>query len=465
MDLGRGRNRLGGSILAQAFNQLGDAPADVENAQDLKNLFAAVQQLNQQEKILAYHDRSDGGLLATLCEMVFAARCSMEIDLTPLAGATHGLPPGWAALFNEEIGVVLQIRAADQAEVTACFAQYGLADCTHVLGHPSELDGDVRVLCHGEEILWQKRATLQQQWSAVSFHMQALRDNPDCAAEEYLRIADAAEPGLFLRGPTPHTPALLTGARPRIAILREQGVNGQVEMAAAFDRAGFTCVDVHGTDILAGRVSLSSFQGMAACGGFSFGDVLGAGGGWATTIRYNARAFDEFSAFFQRTDTLTLGVCNGCQMLSQLNDLIPGAQHWPRFVRNRSEQFEARLVMVEIPSSPSLFMTGMAGWQLPVVVSHGEGRALFANEHAQQHAIVALRYTDALGQPATRYPANPNGSPDGITGLTTPDGRFTILMPHPERLFLTSRYSWLPPDWHAEEGPWMHMFHNARHWF
>ncbi|RMH59459.1 MAG: phosphoribosylformylglycinamidine synthase, partial [Zetaproteobacteria bacterium] len=309
---------------------------------------------------------------------------------------------------------------------------------------------------------------LQQWWAETSYRMQALRDHPDCALEAFEAIADEEDRGLFAElsfdpAEDVAAPFIATGARPRLAVLREQGVNGQVEMAAAFDRAGFDCRDVHMSDVIEGRASLDGFHGLVACGGFSFGDVLGAGRGWAATIRHNPRARDAFEAFFQRTDTFALGVCNGCQMLSSLKDMIPGAEHWPVFVRNRSEQFEARLLQVEVMDSPSIFLRGMAGSKLPLVVAHGEGRVRFANAEQEAAALPVLRYITGDGRPAERYPYNPNGSPGGLTGFTTPDGRFTIMMPHPERLFRTLQYSWHPQGW-GEDGPWLRMFRNARAW-
>jgi len=364
---------------------------------------------------------------------------------------------------------VIQIRGQHREEVLAYFSEHtGLREQVYVIGQPAFADR-LRFVYQGREVLSCARAEWQQIWSEVSYRMQTLRDNPACAREEFDAILDPQDSGLFMETNfSPLAPLINIGAKPQIAVLREQGINGQIEMAAAFSRAGFECVDVHSTDLLEGRTTLKTFHGLVACGGFSYGDVLGAGGGWAKTIRFNERLRDAFRNFFLRADTFALGVCNGCQMLSQLQELIPGAQHWPRFVRNRSEQFEARLVMVEIMPSPSLFFKGMNGARMPIAVAHGEGRALFASTenhaYAAQEQLVAMRYIDHHGHIATTYPANPNGSPEGITALTTVDGRFTIMMPHPERLFLSTRYSWLPPHWKDEEGPWMRMFHNARAW-
>jgi phosphoribosylformylglycinamidine synthase len=499
VDLGRGQDRLGGSALAQVFGRLGERPADVDDPELLKDFFSAMQHLKEDALLLAYHDRSDGGLLATLCEMAFAGRCGLDCDLGMLPGfgatvgggagdgarsdqsvasADLGLGPGErplseardpiAALFAEELGAVLQVRAAELARVLDRLQQLGLGACSHPLGQPSS-NGMIRIR-RGEQVLFEaSRAELQRAWSETSWQMQRLRDNPDCADEEFARIG-AEEPGLSASLPFDPAediaaPLIATGLRPRLAILREQGVNGQVEMAAAFDRAGFDCIDVHMSDLLEGRLGLDGFQGLAACGGFSYGDVLGAGEGWAKTILFNPRAREQFETFFARSDSFALGVCNGCQMLANLRELIPGTEHWPHFVRNRSEQFEARLLMVEITASPSILLRGMQGARLPIVVSHGEGRAEFRDAAQQQaaEAMTALRYIEADGRPAMRYPANPNGSPEGITGLCNVDGRVTIMMPHPERIFRTVQQSWHPEDW-GEDSPWLRLFRNARLW-
>jgi phosphoribosylformylglycinamidine synthase len=464
VDLGRGRSRLGGSALAQVYGRLGDGAPDLERPEDLRALFAAVQKLAAGDRLLAYHDRSDGGLWATLCEMAFAGHAGIEVDLAPL-----GSDP-LATLFNEELGAVIQVRRAERAVVLQALAGAGLGDCAHLLGGPAHHDRVV--VRHGARVLLDEpRAALHRTWSETSYRLQALRDHPECAREEIERLEDVADPGLsvsltFDPAEDPAAP-LVGGARPRVAILREQGVNGQVEMAAAFDRAGFEAIDVHMTDLIAGRRSLTGFRGLVACGGFSYGDVLGAGGGWARSVLYNPRAREAFAAFLERGDTFSLGVCNGCQMLAQIHALVPGAEHWPRFLRNRSEQFEARLVMVEVTESPSIFFAGMARSRLPVVVAHGEGRVEFRDpDHeasVRQARTVALRYVDPHGRPAERYPANPNGSPGGATGFTTPDGRATILMPHPERLFRTVQWSWHPDGW-GEDSPWMRFFRNARRW-
>jgi phosphoribosylformylglycinamidine synthase len=461
IDLGAGKNRLGGSCLAQVYGQLGDSAPDLDDPARLKGLFAAIQALRG--RILAYHDRSDGGLLATLCEMAFAGRCGLVASLDQAGGDDR------SALFSEELGAVIQVRRPDTAEVLEELAAHGLGDVSRVIGEPSR-DGVIRFLRAGGEVYGANRADLQRVWSEVTYRLQALRDNPECAREEHERIGDAADWGLnadlgFDPAEDVAAPYVATGARPRLAVLREQGVNGQVEMAAAFHRAGFECVDVHLSDIVAGRVGLDGFRGLAACGGFSYGDVLGAGEGWAKSILFNPRARDQFRRFFERPDSFTLGVCNGCQMLSTLHEIIPGTAHWPRFVRNRSEQFEARLVMVEVPASPSALLRGMAGSRMPIAVAHGEGRAEFADPEALEAAagLVALRYVENDGTVAERYPANPNGSPLGIAGLTSADGRVTILMPHPERVFRSLQYSWRPDGW-GEDGPWMRLFRNARVW-
>jgi phosphoribosylformylglycinamidine synthase len=471
VDLGRGRARLGGSALALVHSQFGSEVPDLDHARDLAGFFRAIQWLRRESMLLAYHDRSDGGLLATIAEMMFAAGVGVDLDpgaMLPAHDAVSdaGVMP-W--LFNEELGAVLQVRTADLPRVLALFDACGLAGCVFPVGRPNACDR-LRLSVAGRLLLDEPRAQLRAAWSETSYLMARLRDNPDCVDQAHASACDAAEPGLHARlGFDPEDtlpgPWVHAGVRPRVAILREQGVNGQAEMAAAFDRAGFTAVDVHMSDILEGRVALDAFKGMAACGGFSYGDVLGAGEGWAKSIRFNPRALDAFRAFFAREDSFGLGVCNGCQMMSGLADLVPGAAHWPRFVRNRSEQFEARLVMVEVLPTRSLFFDGMAGSRLPVVVSHGEGRPLFRSADARNTALpmVTLRYVDPSGAPTERYPHNPNGAPDGITGLTSEDGRFNILMPHPERVFRTLQLSWHPRAW-GEDSPWLRMFRNARRW-
>jgi phosphoribosylformylglycinamidine synthase len=465
IDLGKGRNRLGGSILAQVHGQLGHEAPDVDDPRVLKLFFAVIQALNELGFLIAYHDRSDGGLWATLCEMAFAGRVGLTVDI-----GTLGRDP-LAALFNEELGAVLQVPRERRGGILGALKKAGLARHTYYLGTLSD-DDYVTVLRDGRPWLSEPRVELQRAWSRASFEIQRLRDNPAAAQQEYDRLLDADDPGLraslsFDPAVDVAAPYIARGARPRVAILREQGVNGQLEMAAAFDRAGFDARDVTMSDILDGRIALDDFQGLAACGGFSFGDVLGAGEGWAKSILYNTRARDAFAAFFHRPDSFALGVCNGCQMMSNLRELIPGAGRWPHFVRNRSEQFEARVCQVQIPENPSIFLTGMQGSLLPIAVAHGEGRAEFRDPaHIEQVVLdreVALCFVDAHGRLADAYPLNPNGSPLGITGLTTRDGRFTILMPHPERVFRTVANSWHPDDW-GEDGPWMRIFRNARVW-
>ena len=462
IDLGAGKNRLGGSVLAQVYNQLGDDCPDLDEAGLLKAFFDAIQTLNCQDKLLSYHDRSDGGLLATVAEMMFASRLGVTLTLDSLGDDVL------AALFNEELGAVLQVRQSDCKEVVDLLKQLGLIDCTYVIG--KVVDGQQLTVRHfGEVVYTASRAELQSIWSELSYKMQALRDNPECAQQQFERIADDEDPGLNVEltfDVNDDVTALFKNAvRPKVAILREQGVNGHVEMAAAFDRAGFTSIDVHMSDIIHGRVSLADFTGLVACGGFSYGDVLGAGGGWAKSILFNPRCRDEFAEFFQRPDTFGLGVCNGCQMMSGLKDIIPGAEHWPRFMRNTSEQFEARVALVEVQKSPSILFAGMEGSRIPVAIAHGEGRAEFTMDpaFALEAGAVALCYVDNYGQLTTEFPANPNGSPFGITGLTNTDGRFTIMMPHPERCFRALQNSWHPDDW-DEYGAWMRLFRNARVW-
>ena len=468
IDLGRGRCRLGGSALAQAYGRLGNAAPDVDQVIELKQFFSAIQALNRAGKLLAYHDRSDGGLIVTLCEMMFAGRAGVTVDRYALL-SERDKERNLAALFNEELGAVVQVKSADLDAVRGAFAAAGLERCFHVLGGLNA-DDSLRVTAGGKELYSAHRTELRRAWSGTTYHMQRLRDHPECAREERDRNLDRGDPGLhaalsFEPAEDIAAPFVGRGARPRLAILREQGVNGQVEMAAAFDRAGFTAVDVHMSDVIAGRASLKDFRGFAACGGFSYGDVLGAGEGWAKSILFNARARDEFEAFFRRSDSFALGVCNGCQMMGNLRELIPGAEAWPHFVRNQSEQFEARFVMLEVQRSPSLFFEGMAGSRIPVAVAHGEGYAEFASKAARAAAepLVALRFVDNRGAVTEHYPSNPNGSPGGITGLTTADGRYTILMPHPERVFRSVQNSWHPAEW-GEDGPWLRMFRNARRW-
>jgi phosphoribosylformylglycinamidine synthase len=484
IDLGGGRDRLGGSALAQVFNATGSEVPDVDDPTRLPAFFGAIQKLAAADLLLAYHDRSDGGLFTAVAEMAFASHCGISLDMDglcydPLVNDVDGaekkpeLLGGRAferlmrALFCEELGAVVQIRRRDRSQVMNLLREAGLGACSHFIGAPNASD-ELRVIRNAKAVFNEKRVDLQRAWSETTFRMQSLRDNPECAQQEFDRILDTTDAGLSVAltyDPAEDiaAPFLNRAARPRVAILREQGVNGHVEMAAAFDRAGFSAVDVHMSDILSGRVSLAGFAGAVACGGFSYGDVLGAGKGWARTILFNGRARDEFSAFFGRGDTFALGVCNGCQMMSALKGLIPGAGAWPRFERNKVEQFEARFTMVELPDTPSLFFGGMTGSRMPVVVSHGEGRAEFDSTGQQDQVQVAMRYLDNAGHTSEVYPYNPNGSPAGIAGVTTADGRFTIMMPHPERVFRTVQMSWHPADL-GDDSPWMRMFRNARKW-
>ena len=462
VDIANGKQRLGASALAQVYQQLGDAAADIDSAQSLAGFFNAVQALIAEQKILAYHDRSDGGLMVSVLEMAFAGQLGIDLDV-PLEQSDTAL--AWA--FNEEAGAVLQIHQSDLDTVLALFNQHGVP-AVNVIGTLNS-DKAVRLRCDSKILLDKPLAELHSLWHQTSYEMQAIRDNADCALAEQQAIATASDSGLFAKlnyNPAEDicAPYIASGSRPKIAILREQGVNGQYEMAAAFDRAGFDAQDIHMSDILAGRVGLNDYAGLAACGGFSYGDVLGAGEGWAKTILYNSVARDQFAEFFSRADSFALGVCNGCQMLSNLKSLIPGTDHWPRFVRNESEQFEARLVMVEVQQSSSLLLQDMQGSQMPVVVSHGEGRAELADTELTALASkgqISLQYIDHSGQPTQRYPLNPNGSPAGIAGVSSADGRVTIMMPHPERIFRTVQQSWAPSDW-GEDSAWMRLFCNAR---
>ena len=465
VDLAAGRRRLGGSILAQVFEQIGNEAPDVEDPELIKALYGALPELRRAEILGAYHDRSDGGLFVTLAEMAFAGRVGLRIDLQPLVGDDPDEAGVLAALFNEELGVVIQTCTMGRAMVTKILERHGLVG--RPIGEVVDSD-EIRISCDDRVLFSETRSGLHRLWSETTWQMQTLRDNPESAQQEYDRILDVEDPGLrpaVTFDPTEDVaaPFIAAGARPAMAILREQGVNGQVEMAAAFDRAGFESVDVHMSDVIAGRVSLADFKGFVAPGGFSYGDTLGGGEGWAKSILFNSRARDEFAAFFAREDSFALGVCNGCQMMAALHELIPGAEGWPRFVKNRSEQFEARLVMAEVTESPSLFFKGMAGSRIPVVVAHGEGRALFTRERRPEDAIVAMRFVDHRGAATETYPLNPNGSPLGITGTTTADGRFTVVMPHPERVFRTVEMSWHPDGW-GEDSPWMRLFRNARAW-
>jgi phosphoribosylformylglycinamidine synthase len=462
IDLGAGKNRMGGSVLAQCYSQLGNQPPDVD-AELLKAFFGAIQTLNGKKLLMAYHDRADGGLFASFCEMSFAGHSGVTIDISALGSEPLDV------LFNEELGAVIQVDCTKKDIVMTILHKAGLQDCCHDIGEPN--DEDAIVVYHDEQVLLDmKRIELQRCWSETSYQLQKLRDNPQSAQQEFDAILDADDPGLNTQvhydiNEDIVAPFISKGIRPKIAILREQGVNGQIEMAAAFDRAGFAAIDVHMSDIMEKRISLAEMQGVVACGGFSYGDVLGAGEGWAKSILFNSQARDEFEAFFNRADSFGLGVCNGCQMMSNLYQLIPGAELWPRFVRNTSEQFEARFSLVEIQDSPSLFFQSMQGSRMPIAVAHGEGRvelrADVSLDQIKQEKLLALQFVDNYGKATESYPANPNGSPQGATGFTTRDGRFTILMPHPERVFRSVQNSWHPDDW-REDSPWMLMFRNAR---
>ncbi|EFR5893196.1 phosphoribosylformylglycinamidine synthase, partial [Salmonella enterica] len=463
IDLGKGHNALGATALAQVYRQLGDKPADVRDVAQLKGFYDAMQALVAARKLLAWHDRSDGGLLVTLAEMAFAGHCGVQVDIAAL-GDDH-----LAALFNEELGGVIQVRAEDRDAVEALLAQYGLADCVHYLGQA--LAGDRFVITANDRTVFsESRTTLRVWWAETTWQMQRLRDNPQCADQEHEAKANDADPGLNVKlsfdiNEDIAAPYIATGARPKVAVLREQGVNSHVEMAAAFHRAGFDAIDVHMSDLLGGRIGLGNFHALVACGGFSYGDVLGAGEGWAKSILFNHRVRDEFETFFHRPQTLALGVCNGCQMMSNLRELIPGSELWPRFVRNHSDRFEARFSLVEVTQSPSLLLQGMVGSQMPIAVSHGEGRVEVRDDAhlaaLESKGLVALRYVDNFGHVTETYPANPNGSPNGITAVTTENGRVTIMMPHPERVFRTVANSWHPENW-GEDSPWMRIFRNAR---
>ena len=488
IDLGMGKNRLGGSALAQVSQQTGLAAPDLDDPALLSACFNGVQLLNETGYILAYHDRSDGGVFITLCEMAFAGRCGLDIEVDDDDLA--------AFLFNEEPGVALQVRAEHLHTVRETLLRCGLPEACLVAAARPNADNEVRIRHRNRPVYAAGLDQLHRLWSLTTYHMQSLRDNPACAAEEFEVIQDMTDPGLsimtrhsdhhsrksgnpvaqssfdkdnFSSGlrakPVPgysKPGSAMACNKPAVGILREQGVNGHVEMAAAFDRAGFECIDINMNDLLSRSASLANLSGLVACGGFSYGDVLGAGGGWAKSILHNDRLRDEFESFFNRPDSFGLGVCNGCQMLSRLRSIIPGADDWPDFERNRSEQFESRVVMVEITDSRSLFFRGMAGSRLPIVVAHGEGRAVF-NGTGQQ-APAAMRFVDNRGAVTETYPYNPNGSAQGMTGFTSADGRFTIMMPHPERVFLAQQMSWIEHDGPGADSPWMQMFHNAREW-
>jgi phosphoribosylformylglycinamidine synthase len=461
--LGAGKQRLGGSILSQVHGAFGGACPDLDDPQRLRDFFELIRDAREAGLLLAYHDRSDGGVFATLCEMAFCSRVGLDIDLD--AWGDDRTENVFRTLFNEELGAVVQIAADDRVEFADLVSRHGLVECAQRIARPTTASS-VRVLADGEVMAEWTWDALFGAWWSVSHAMQRQRDNPECADAEREAATRFAAPGLqpvldFDPAEDIAAPYIGTGAAPRVAILREQGVNGQVEMGAAFTLAGFEAVDVHMSDLIAGRAHLEDFAGFAACGGFSYGDVLGAGRGWATSILEREALRDMFERFFNRGDSFALGVCNGCQMLSQLKEIIPGAASWPRFQRNLSEQFEARLSMLEVVESPSLFLRGMAGSRIPVVVSHGEGRAEFAGDAERAAARTALRYVEGDGRPAAGYPANPNGSEDAVAGLTSDDGRVTLLMPHPERTLATANFSWAPAAW-PDASPWLRMFRNAR---
>jgi phosphoribosylformylglycinamidine synthase len=464
IDLGAGRDRLGGSALAQVYGQLARRAPDCDDPRTLANFFAAVVELRAAGLVLAYHDRSDGGLFATLAEMAFAGHCGLDIDLGAQARPI-------AALCSEELGAVLQVRTRDLAAVEAVLAKHALTPLARYIGTITNEDR-VRIRAGATALVDESRTALHRAWSETSLRMTQLRDDPECAREQYEIATDPNNPGLntkltFALDEDVAAPYIAKGVRPNVAVLREQGVNSHIEMAAALYRAGFTAVDVHMTDLLNGSARLDDFRGLVACGGFSYGDVLGAGEGWAKSILFHAQLRDAFARFFARSDTFSLGVCNGCQMMAALKTLIPGTEHWPRFVRNRSEQFEGRFSLVEIVKSPSVLFAGMEGSRMPIAVAHGEGYAEFTSvEHLETfiaQGLTAVRYVDNAGRVTEMYPANPNGSPRGITGITSSDGRATLLMPHPERSYRTVQNSWHPDEW-GEDSPWMRMFRNARVW-
>ena len=464
LDLNAGSERLGGSILAQVYSDFGCSIPDVDDSNALLGFFNTMQSSIENDDILAYHDRSDGGLLATLTEMSFAGHVGITVDINNGDGGAES--SALSALFNEELGAVIQVKADRVSDMIAKFSLAGV-NIAEIGGLNSTDTVDINY--QGESVFQDSRANLQSAWSETSFQVASLRDNADCVRQEFERV-QSADQGLsatltFDPSDDISAPYIATGIKPRVAIVREQGVNSHLEMAAAFDRAGFTAVDVHMSDLLAGRTALSDYSGMVACGGFSYGDVLGAGEGWAKTVLFNNQLRDQFEEFFQRSDTFSLGVCNGCQMLSNLKSLIPGAELWPRFVRNLSEQFEARFSLVRIEQSNSIMLSNMQGTVMPIAVSHGEGRAEFSSPaglvNLNNSNQIALRFLENDLQIASRYPANPNGSPEGISGVTSADGRVTLMMPHPERVFRTVLNSWHPQDW-GEDSGWMRIFRNAR---
>ena len=493
IDLGRSKSRMAGSILSQVINQAGQSTPDLDNPKDLKNFAAAIIELRRKGMLLAYHDRSDGGLFAAATEMAFASHVGISLNVDMLVldkdhESDFGDAKNWAqqvsgrrndltlrALFNEELGALVQVRRSDRDAVLATLKAHDLYACSHVVGKPN-MTGQVEVWRDAKKIFDVPRHVLQKLWQSTSWQIARLRDNPACADSENNLIDQLSDVGMqpqltFDPSEDVAAPYIAKGIKPKVAILREQGVNSHLEMAYAMDWAGFSSYDIHMSDLIAGRINLKDFQGLVACGGFSYGDVLGAGEGWAKSILFNSAIKDQFQTYFNRSDTFGLGVCNGCQMMSNLASIIPGAETWSKFTRNQSEQYEARLVMVEVPKSPSIFLQGMAGSQLPIAVAHGEGFANFSQQgnlaQLKDKGLVALRFVDNLGQATETYPLNPNGSPEGVTGLTTPDGRFTVLMPHPERVFRTVQMSWAPQSWNdIPDGasPWMRMFRNVRVW-
>ena len=462
IDLGSNQNRMGGSCLAQVYSELGEHSPDLDDALLIKNLFSAITELKSKNLLHAYHDRSDGGLLSCLCEMSFASHVGLDIDLSKLGEDVI------ASLFAEELGVVIQVNDNNHDIVEKILTKHDLSSISHIIGKPN--NENIISISYKQNVLYERKwSELLQLWSTVSHTIQSLRDNPKCADEELENIIDENNPGLsanlsFDSNENIASSYVNTGVRPKIAVLREQGVNGHMEMAAAFTRAGFDAFDVHMTDLIEKRKQLNDFHGLVACGGFSYGDVLGAGGGWAKSILFNSYLKDEFAQFFANENVFALGVCNGCQMMSQLKAIIPGAQSWPQFVQNESEQFESRLVMVKILQSSSILLTDMQDSSLPVVVAHGEGRTKHTQgslNALQQQNQIAIQYINNSLQVTEKYPFNPNGSEQGATGFCNQDGRFTIMMPHPERLFRSIQYSWKPAEW-GEDGPWMRMFRNAR---
>ncbi|MDU7786469.1 MAG: phosphoribosylformylglycinamidine synthase, partial [Aggregatibacter aphrophilus] len=463
VDLGEGNNRLGATALAQVYAQLGDKPADVVNADTLKNFFNAMQELVAQEKLLAYHDRSDGGLIVTLAEMAFAGHCGVAVDISALGDNDL------AVLFNEELGAVIQVRDSDLSLVRDVFAKHNVLHLVKELGAVTE-DDEIEITRGNKVLLNEKRSDLRGIWAELTHQMQRLRDNPECADQEFAAKKNPQDKGFSAHltydlSEDIAAPYIATGKRPKVAVLREQGVNSHVEMAAAFDRAGFEAIDVHMSDLHNRRYDLQHFNALVACGGFSYGDVLGAGGGWAKSILFNPHLRDQFSQFFEREDTLALGICNGCQMLSTLAEIIPGTENWPRFVRNKSERFEARAALVRINESNSLWFQGMAGSHMPIAVSHGEGRVEFKTPEnltaLQAQNLIVAQYINNNLNPTEVYPVNPNGSALGITALSNTNGRVAIMMPHPERVFRTVSNSWHPEEW-GEDGAWMRIFRNAR---